>query len=181
MDIQSILNSSVPVLTAFGFKLIGAIVIWVIGRWLIGLSTRILGRTLRREKIEESLIQWLITSLGVALNVALVVSILGYFGVEMTTFAALIAAVGSAVGAAWAGLLANFAAGVFLVILRPFKVGDFVQAGGVTGTVHEVGLFATTIISPDNVSSFVGNNRSSATTFRTIPPTRFGASTARRS
>ena len=159
MDIRSVLNSSVPVLTAFGFKLLGAIAIWVIGRWLIGLSTRMLGRTLRREKIEESLIQWLIAGLGVALNIALVVSILGYFGVETTTFAALIAAAGIAIGAAWAGLLANFAAGVFLVILRPFKIGDFVQVGGVTGTVREIGLFATTIISSDNVSSFVGNNK----------------------
>jgi small conductance mechanosensitive channel len=159
VDVQTIVNDSVPILTAFGFKLLGAIAIWVVGRWLIGLSTRILGRALRRQSIEETLVQWMIASLGVALNIALVVAILGYFGVETTTFAALIAAGGIAIGAAWAGLLANFAAGVFLVILRPFKVGDFIQAGGVTGTVHEIGLFATTIITPDNVSAFVGNNK----------------------
>ena len=159
MDVQAILDSSVPILTAFGFRLVGAIAIWVIGRQLIGLSTRILGRSLRHQKIEETLIQWLVASLGVVLNIALVVAILGYFGVETTTFAALIAAAGIAIGAAWAGLLANFAAGVFLVILRPFKVGDFIQAGGVTGTVHEIGLFATTVITPDNVLAFVGNNK----------------------
>jgi len=159
MDFQKILTAAVPIVTALAFKVLGAIALWIIGRWLIGLSTNILGRALRRQKIEETLIQWLIASIGVALNIALVVAILGYFGVETTTFAALIAAAGIAIGAAWAGLLANFAAGVFLVILRPFKVGDFVQAGGVTGTVHEIGLFATTIISPDNVSTFVGNNK----------------------
>jgi len=153
------LDSATPMLTAFGFKLIGALALWVVGRWLIGLSTRILGRTLRIQKIEESLIGWMLASVGVALNIALVVAILGYFGVETTTFAALIAAMGIAIGAAWSGLLANFAAGVFLVILRPFKVGDFILAGGVTGTVREIGLFATTIVTPDNVSAFVGNNK----------------------
>jgi small conductance mechanosensitive channel len=159
MDFQLLITNSLPVLTAIGIKVVGAIVIWFVGRWLIGFSTGMLGRTLRHQKIEETLIQWLIASVGVALNIALVVAILGYFGVETTTFAALIAAAGIAIGAAWAGLLANFAAGVFLVILRPFKVGDFVQAGGITGTIHEIGLFATTIISPDNVSTFVGNNK----------------------
>jgi small conductance mechanosensitive channel len=159
MDFQLLITNSVPLLTAIAFKVAGAIVLWLVGRWLISLSTNILARTLRRQKIEETLIQWLIASVGVALNIALVVAILGYFGVETTTFAALIAAAGIAIGAAWAGLLSNFAAGVFLVILRPFKVGDFVQAGGITGTVHEIGLFATTIISPDNVSTFVGNNK----------------------
>jgi len=159
MDFQTILKDSVPILTAFGLKLVGAVAIWVVGRWLIGLSTRTIGQALRRQGIEETLIKWLTASLGVTLNIALVVAILGYFGVETTTFAALIAGAGIAIGAAWAGLLANFAAGVFLVILRPFKVGDFIQAGGVTGTVHEIGLFATTIITGDNVSSFVGNNK----------------------
>ena len=158
-DFQQLLTNSIPILTAVGLKILGAIALWLIGRWLISLSTNLLGRTLRRQKIEETLIQWLIASVGVALNIALVVAILGYFGVETTTFAALIAAAGIAIGAAWAGLLSNFAAGVFLVILRPFKVGDFMQAGGITGTIHEIGLFATTIISPDNVSTFVGNNK----------------------
>lgn len=159
MDLDKIVSSAIPVLTNLGLKVAGAIALWIVGRALIGLSTRMLASTLRRQKIEETLIQWLIASIGVALNIALVVAILGYFGVETTTFAALIAAAGIAIGAAWAGLLANFAAGVFLVILRPFKVGDFVQAGGVTGTVHEIGLFATTILTPDNVASFVGNNK----------------------
>ncbi|HEU0121524.1 MAG TPA: mechanosensitive ion channel family protein [Bryobacteraceae bacterium] len=159
MDFQLFLTNSIPILTHVGLKVIGAIALWIIGRWLIGVATTVLGRALRRQQIEETLIQWLVASVGVALNIALVVAILGYFGVETTTFAALIAAAGVAIGAAWAGLLANFAAGVFLVILRPFKVGDFVSVGGVTGTVSEIGLFATTIQTPENVSTFVGNNK----------------------
>lgn len=101
----------------------------------------------------------MLTSLTVVLNVALVVAILGFFGVETTTFAALIAAGGVAIGVAWAGLPANFAAGAFLVFLRPFKVGDFVTAAGVTGTVAAIGLFGTTINTPDNAQTIVGNNK----------------------
>jgi small conductance mechanosensitive channel len=89
----------------------------------------------------------------------LVIAILGVFGVETTTFAALLAAAGVAIGLAWSGLLANFAAGAFLVILRPFKVGDFISAGGIMGTVKEIGLFVTTIDTLDNVKTFVGNNK----------------------
>src|SRR6185295_11328925 len=85
------------------------------------------------------------------------VAILGYFGVETTSFAALVAGLGLAIGAAWGGLLANFAAGAFILVLRPFKVGDYVLAGGVEGTVRMLGLFSTTIDTGDNVQTLVGN------------------------
>ena len=98
-------------------------------------------------------------TLAVILNITLVLAILGYFGVETTSFAALLASAGLAIGAAWSGLLANFAAGIFLIVLRPFKVGDFISGGGITGTVEEIGLFVTTINTPDNVRTFVGNNK----------------------
>jgi small conductance mechanosensitive channel len=116
-------------------------------------------RALSRQKIEPTVLRFIGNTLGVALNVTLVVAILGYFGVQTTTFAALIAATALAVGTAWAGLLANFAAGAFLLVLRPFKVGDFISAGGITGTVHEIGLFVTAFDTPDNVRTFVGNNK----------------------
>ena len=95
----------------------------------------------------------------VTLNVLLVVGILGFFGIQTTSLAALIAAVGLAIGMAWSGLLANLAAGGFIIVLRPFKVGDFICAGGVTGTVKEIGLFTTAINTPDNVLTMVGNNK----------------------
>lgn len=145
------------IVVAIGLKIGGAIVVWVIGRWLISLSMRLLSATLTRQHVEATLIRYLISFLTIALNVALVVAILGYFGLETTSFAALIAAVGIAIGAAWAGLLSNFAAGAFLLMFRPFKVGDYILAGGVEGTVDEIGLFATTINTPDNVMTVVGN------------------------
>ena len=94
-----------------------------------------------------------------ALNIALVLGILGYFGIQTTSIAAMLAGAGVAIGAAWSGMLGNFAAGAFMLVLRPFKVGDFVSIGGVTGTVHELGLFGTTIVTPDNVLTLVGNGK----------------------
>jgi small conductance mechanosensitive channel len=88
----------------------------------------------------------------------LVLSLLGIFGVQTTSFAALLAGLGLAIGTAWGGMLAHFAAGVFLQVFRPFKVGDFVTAGAITGTVRELGLFFTKITTPDNVDTIVGNN-----------------------
>jgi hypothetical protein len=88
-----------------------------------------------------------------------VLGILGYFGIQTTSFAAMLAGAGVAIGAAWSGMLGNFAAGAFMLVLRPFKVGDFVSIGGVTGTVRELGLFGTTIITPDNVMTIVGNGK----------------------
>ena len=80
-------------------------------------------------------------------------------GIQTTSFAALMAAAGIAIGAAWAGMLANFAAGLFLLTFRPFKVGDLIAAGGITGTVREIGLFVTSIDTPDQVLTYVGNNK----------------------
>ena len=103
------------------------------------------------------MIRYIGSAVTVALNIILVVAILGYFGVETTSFAALVAGLGIAVGAAWGGLLSNFAAGAFILMLRPFKVGDYVLAGDVEGTVRMIGLFATALDTPDNVLTLVGN------------------------
>jgi small conductance mechanosensitive channel len=146
-------------LTTFGLKVLGAIAVWIVGRWLIGMTIRLISAALTRQQVDPTLLRYIGNIVSVALNIVLVVAILGYFGVETTSFAALVAGMGVAIGAAWAGLLSNFAAGAFLIVLRPFKVGDYVKAGGVEGTVKEVGLFATTILTPENVSTFVGNNR----------------------
>ena len=143
----------------FGLKVLAAIAAWVVGRWLISLALRLFSAALLRGKqIDSTLVTYLCSILSVLLNIVLILSILDIFGVKTTSFAALLAGAGLAIGTAWGGLLTHFAAGVFMQVLRPFKVGDFVQAGGVTGTVTEIGLFGTTITSPDNVHTIVGNN-----------------------
>jgi small conductance mechanosensitive channel len=157
IDLAAFTASSVAILTTVGFKLLGAIIIWFVGRRLIHLCQTLVAKAMNRQHLDSTVISYLRTSLGAVLNIALVVALLGFFGVETTTFAALLAAAGIAIGAAWSGLLSNFAAGIFLIILRPFKVGDFISAGGVTGTVNIIGLFGTLIDTPDNVSTTVGN------------------------
>lgn len=144
----------------FGTKIVGAIVLWIIGRWVIGLITGLLRKLLAKNgKVDATLAHYLASILSTVLTLLLVLAILQVFGVQTTSFAALLAGLGLAIGTAWGGLLAHFAAGIFMQLLRPFKVGDFVTAGGVTGTVKELGLFGTTIITPDNVTTIVGNNK----------------------
>jgi len=144
---------------ALAVKILAAIAFWVVGRWLIGVAVDFVQKALGRQQVDPTVLRYLGSFITVTLNILLVIGILGYFGVQTTTFAALIAAVGLAIGMAWSGLLANLAAGGFIIVLRPFKVGDFICAGGVTGTVTEIGLFATTITTPDNVLTLVGNNK----------------------
>ena len=154
-----VLDSVVTTLTNVGLKVIGAIVLYLIGRALIKWVIALVQRTLERQKVDPTLLRYVGTVIAVLANIALVIAILGYFGVETTSFAALLAGAGLAIGTAWGGLLSNFAAGAFLVILRPYKVGDFVSAGEVVGTVTAIGLFVTTLDTPDGVQTHVGNNK----------------------
>jgi small conductance mechanosensitive channel len=156
-QLLSFFATSKPILIAFALKVAGAIAIYIVGRWLIGIVSALVTGALERQKIEPTVIRYLGNTIAVALNVLLVIGILGYFGVETTSFAALIAALGIAIGAAWGGLLSNFAAGAFILVLRPFKVGDYVLAGEVEGTVRAIGLFTTALDTPDNVQTMVGN------------------------
>ncbi|HEX2012130.1 MAG TPA: mechanosensitive ion channel family protein [Roseateles sp.] len=144
----------------FGLKVLAALAAWIIGRWIISLAVGLFTRALEAgKKVDSTLSNYLRSILTVLLNIVLVLAILDIFGIKTTSFAALLAGAGLAIGTAWGGLLAHFAAGVFMQVLRPFKVGDFVQVGGVTGTVHEIGLFGTTVITPDNVQTIIGNNK----------------------
>ena len=122
MDMNALTQGAFATLVAAAWKVAGAIVLWLAGRWLIGLAAlRMLGKALGRQRFDVTLASYLRTGLKVLLNVALVVAILGFFGVETTSFAALLAAGGVAIGVAWGGLLANFAAGAFLVVLGPSR------------------------------------------------------------
>lgn len=159
MNFQQIGQVALQLLTQFGLKVVGAIALWLIAQKLIDFAIKLLRRAFRSQNIEPTLISYLLNIIGVTLRIVLVVAILGFFGIETTSFAALLAAAGVAIGAAWGGLLANFAAGAFLIVFRPFNVGDFITAGGVTGTVTEIGLFTTSINTPDNVLTIVANNK----------------------
>jgi small conductance mechanosensitive channel len=155
---------------------LAAVAAWVVGRWLIGLALKVFTAALERGKrIDSTLATYLRSILSVLLNLVLILAILDIFGAKTTSFAALLAGAGLAIGTAWGGLLTHFTAGVFMQVLRSFKVGDFVQAGGVTSTVTEIGLFGTTITSPDNVHTLIGNNNvfnSQIQNYSTLPHRR---------
>ena len=166
MNLNTWAMAAAPIVTAVGLKILGAVVLYMIGRWLISMAIGLMSRVLTARKFDPTLQRYIASILAVTLNIVLVVAILGYFGVETTSFAALLAGVGLAVGAAWSGLLGNFAAGAFLIIFRPYKVGDYIVTGAAEGTVTEIGLFNTTLLSPDNVTVIVGNSKISGDTIR---------------
>lgn len=159
MDIATVENFVRTTLAVLALKVAAAIAFWVIGRWLIGKVIGLMSVAMGRNNVDPTLTKYLGSIINIALNIALVLGILGYFGIQTTSFAALLAGAGVAIGAAWSGMLGNFAAGAFMLVLRPFKVGDFVSVGGVTGTVRELGLFGTTIVTPDNVMTLIGNGK----------------------
>ncbi len=173
-NIQPMIQNAMPILTYFVLKVVGAFVLWIIGRRLINFGVGLLVRSLKFP-FDQTVAAYIGTAVKVLLNIVLIVAILGFFGIETTSFAALMAGVGLAIGAAWSGLLANLAAGIFLLILRPFKVGDLIGAAGQVGTVEEIGLFVTVINTLDNIRTFVGNNKLFSDTIQ-----NFSANTYRR-
>jgi small conductance mechanosensitive channel len=160
MNVDSILNYLITDGVTLVTKLAAALAIWIIGRWIISMLMKFVTKAFARgDKIDATMSRYITQILSAILGIGLFLGILGYLGVQTTSFAALIAGAGLAIGTAWGGLLTHLAAGLFLQILRPFKVGDYVTAGGVEGTVIELGLFGTGILTPDNVVAIVGNNK----------------------
>jgi small conductance mechanosensitive channel len=146
-----------PQLTAIATKLGGAIILCIVGRFVIKLALKAISASLIKSKVDSTLAKWIGAIGALVGNFLLAIAVLSVFGVETTSFAALLAAAGLAIGAAWAGLLSNFAAGVFLILFKPFKVGDLATVAGVTGRISEIGVFATTVVTADNVATIIGN------------------------
>jgi small conductance mechanosensitive channel len=139
--------------------IVGALIAIILGRWIIGILVGWTRKALEKRSFDPTITRYLVSLTSIVLNIFLIIGVLSIFGIETTSFAALIAAMGLAIGAAWSGMLSNFAAGVFLILFKPFKVGDFVTAGGVTGTIKEIGMFATTIATLENIFTVVGNGK----------------------
>ncbi len=175
MDVQAVQTFLTTTAIDVGIKIVAAIAFWIIGRWIIGWVVALMQSVMQRNRLDATLTKYLGSIVNVALNIALALGILGYFGIQTTSFAAMLAGAGLAIGAAWSGMLGNFAAGAFMLVLKPFKVGDFVGVAGITGTVHELGLFGTAIVTPDNVMTLIGNGKIFADTvqnYTTLPVRR---------
>lgn len=157
MDYQKWIDKGIELGTEYGIKVIGAIVIWVIGSWVIKKVLKLLDKTMAKSKYEPSLQKFLKNLVGWILKILLIVAILGNLGVETTSFAAILAAGGLAIGMALQGSLANFAGGVLLMIFKPFKIGDLIEAQGELGTVKELEIFTTKITTPQNKLVIIPN------------------------
>ena len=141
-----------------GKDLIGAIIIYVVGRFIIKQISRLISKLLEKRKLEISVQTFLKSLLSLLLNLILAFAVIGKLGVETTSFAALLASAGVAVGMALSGNLSNFAGGLIILVFKPFKVGDYIDApGGMSGTVKEIQIFHTILNTPDNRLVFVPN------------------------
>src|SRR5690606_32440574 len=137
----------------------GAIVIWFIGSWVIKLLLKGVEKGMKKGNYEISLQKFLLNLLNWAFKIVLIIVILGTVGIETTSFAAILASAGLAVGLALQGSLANFAGGILLMIFKPFKVGDYIEAQGTAGSVREIQIFTTKLTSPDNKQIIIPNGK----------------------
>lgn len=158
MNEQSTLDSVLSNLANYGLKIVAALVILVVGMWLAKKIKSIFAGILTKKEVEPTLVGFFSSMLYGAIVVFVAIAAIGKLGVETTSFAAVIAAAGLAIGLALQGSLSNFASGVLLILFKPFKVGDVIKAGGEMGGVMEVGLLSTELKTPDNVKIIMPNS-----------------------
>ena len=145
---EDVLKTISEYLSKYGLKVLGAIVILLVGRWLAGVIARAVEKALLRARIEETIARFIRHLTHIAVLVFVVIAALAAVGIETTQFAVVLGAAGLAVGLALQGSLANFASGFLMIIFRPFKVGDFIEAAGTKGTVKEIRIFNTIVNTP---------------------------------
>ena len=159
MNIEQITQVSIDLLTHWGLKVLGAIAVLIIGRMIASALRRAVRKALAAREVDETLVPFLSSLVYYLALAVVVIAVLSLFGIQTTSLVAILGAAGLAIGLALQGTLSHFAAGIMLLIFRPFKVGDFVEVGGTTGKVEEVGVFTTTLKSPDNVKITVPNSQ----------------------
>lgn len=157
MEIEKVLDQAQTLGVDYGTRIIGAILIFVIGKFFVGLTKKVIVKLMRKSKQDETLIAFVASISGVALLAFVVVAALGHLGIQTASFVAIIGAAGLAVGLALQGSLSNFASGVLLIIFKPFKLDDYIEGGGIAGVVEEIGIFTTMLRSPDNKTIIVPN------------------------
>lgn len=142
----------------YGPKVIGAVVVLIVGLWVIRVLVGTMARIMKKREVDPSLIPFVRGMVGAVLKVGLIISVIQMIGVETTSFIAVLGAAGLAIGMALSGTLQNFAGGVMLLLFKPYKVGDFIEAQGHTGTVHSIQIFNTVLKTPDNKTVILPNS-----------------------
>ena len=157
ISFQDAMSKLTNMLVSFGFKLVIAIVVFYIGRFIIRKINQLLTNVFDKRHVDLSLKTFMLSFTKILLYFILVVTIIGILGIETSSFLALFASAGVAIGMALSGTLQNFAGGVLILILKPYKVGDYIEAQGFAGTVKEVLMFNTVITTPDNKTIMIPN------------------------
>jgi small conductance mechanosensitive channel len=158
IDFSELLNNFVQNAGAFSLRILAALAIFVIGRWLAGLLTRALRAVMEKRGVDVALHSFVTGLLFWALIAFVLVAAMSAVGIETTSFVAALGAAGLAVGLALQGALSNFAAGVLIIMFRPFRIGDYVEAGGTAGVVKEITILTTVMATPDNKKIIVPNS-----------------------
>ncbi|MBQ7351132.1 MAG: mechanosensitive ion channel [Bacteroides sp.] len=141
-----------------GGRILAALVIFIIGKFLINWANKLFAKTLEKRKVDASIQSFLKSIVNITLLVLLFLAVIGKLGIELTSFAALLASAGVAIGMALSGNLSNFAGGVIILVFRPYKVGDYIEAStGASGTVTDIQIFHTVLTTPDNKVIFAPN------------------------
>ena len=169
---QNYINKVVDLGFDYGPKLIGAIIVLILGLWVIKLATKMAGKSLQKAQVDQSLVTFMMSLTNVLLKVLLFITVMGMVGIQMTSFIAILGAAGLAVGMALSGTLQNFAGGVIVLVFKPFKVGDFIEAQGFSGTVKEISIFTTHLNTVDKKLIVIPNgslSTASLTNFSTEP------------
>jgi small conductance mechanosensitive channel len=156
--VEQVIEASATLVSSWGLSVIGAIAVLIVGRWLAGMIRRGVTRALGRAHVDDALVPFLSTAAYYVVLTIVIVSVLNLFGIETTSIIAVLGAAGLAVGLALQGTLSNFAAGAMLLLFRPFRPGDYVEVGGASGSVAEVGIFSTVLNTPDNVRVTIPNS-----------------------
>ena len=159
MDFEKIYTQIAELGAKYGLKLIGAIIVLIIGLWVIKAIMRGLRKLMDKKKTDESLKPFLLSMTDILLKTLLFISVLGMLGIQMTSFIAILGAAGLAIGMALSGTLQNFAGGVMILLFKPYKVGDVIEAQGYTGAVKEIQIFNTILTTPDNKTIIIPNGQ----------------------
>lgn len=157
MPANEILSKTTNWLWDVGKAILIAVVIWYVGRWIIGRIKKMMERIFEKRKVDLSLRVFLQSLVSIVLNIVLIITVIGHLGLSTSSFLALFASAGLAIGMALSGTLQNFAGGVMLLLLKPYKIGDFIEAQGQSGTVKTIQLFNTIITTPDNKTIIIPN------------------------
>lgn len=156
--VDQVVQNAVTLVSTWGLRVAGALAVLILGRFACGAARKAVRRGLESRGVDASLVPFISNLVYFVLLAAVVIAVLGLFGIETTSLVAVLGTAGLAIGLALQGTLGNFSSGVMLLLFRPFRVGDYIEAAGAAGTVSEIGVFSTTLNTPDNVRIIIPNS-----------------------